>query len=227
MSLSRNEVIDGALKLLDKEGLDALTMRRLADSLGVQAGAIYWHFADKQDLIDALAESFMGGILEPAPKGRWDAQLAEISRRTVSALVSHRDAARLATLALRPGPNGLALSEAMLRIMRDAGFGKRATLWATSVLGYYMLGYATDVQATEAAKARGLKAVIKSLDKTLDHKQYPKLREITRNKGIEALISSGQFEARFEYGLQVILSGIKATQPSARRRRVSARRTNR
>jgi TetR/AcrR family tetracycline transcriptional repressor len=213
MALSRSDVIGGALRLLDDEGLDALTMRRLAQRLGVRAGAIYWHFADKQDLIDALSEALMDGLLEPAPTGRWDARLAVLARRIMKALTRHRDAARLATLALRPGPNGLALSEALLAIVREAGFSRRDTLWASSVLGYFLLGYATDVQATEAAKRRGLKTVIRSLDKTLDAMRYPRLHELARRDGIAAMMSTREFEARFEFGLQLILSGLRALKP--------------
>ena len=155
MPLSRGEVLGGALRLLDDVGFDALTMRRLADTLDVQAGAIYWHFANKQELIDAMTEQIMAGLLEPAPKGTWDRRLGELCRRLATALTSRRDGARLATNALKPGPNSLAISEAMMRIARGSGLSREATLSATAALGYFVLGYATDVQATETAKTRG------------------------------------------------------------------------
>jgi TetR/AcrR family tetracycline transcriptional repressor len=229
MPLSRSDVIEGALHLLDEEGIDALTMRRLADSLGVKAGAIYWHFADKQDLIDALGDTLMSGLLEPEPTGTWDQQLAELTRRAVKSLNRYRDGARLATMGLKPGPNGLALSEAMLRIVRDAGFDQKATLWATSVVGYYLLGYVTDVQATAAARARGLDAIVRGLGKKLDPKQHPQLLELTRGDGLEKLMSGREFEARFEFGLQVILNGLKQLRPARapRRRRARPRRRSR
>ena len=116
MPLSRDEVLEGALALLDEVGLDALTMRRLAESLGVQAGAIYWHFTDKQALLDAMIDAMLAGLLEPPLTGAWDAQLAELSRRLAAAMLRRRDGARLATQALRPGPNSLELSEAMMQI---------------------------------------------------------------------------------------------------------------
>ncbi|MGZ3440735.1 MAG: TetR/AcrR family transcriptional regulator C-terminal domain-containing protein [Polyangia bacterium] len=215
MALSRQEVLDGAMRVLDEVGLEALTMRRLAQSLRVQAGAIYWHFADKQDLIDAMSEAMMAKLLEPPPTGPWDEQLAELARRVTAALARHRDGARLATLALRPGPNGLAVSEAMLRIVRDAGFSKDVTLWATSVLGYYLLGYVTDVQALQAAKARGLEAVMRSIEKTIDRERYPLLHELS-SPGIMQMMSSHAFETRFEFGLRVILDGLKATQKTTK-----------
>jgi TetR/AcrR family transcriptional regulator, tetracycline repressor protein len=219
VALSRRDVLDGAWRLVDEEGLEALTMRRLAHALGVQAGAIYWHFKDKQDLIDALSDAMLSGLLAPALAGRWDAQLAELARRMVVVLTRHRDGARMATLALRPGENALAVTEALLRILRGAGFSRRTGLWAGAALGYYVFGYVTDVQATEAAKARGLEAVLRSFEETINPEQYPQLSEVS-DGGIAAVLSGSDFEARFEFGLKVLLDGLEAT---LRARRAAAR----
>jgi TetR/AcrR family tetracycline transcriptional repressor len=83
--LSRDEVMAGALALLDEAGLDELSMRSLARSLGVQAGAIYWHFKDRQDLEDAMVEAMFHGLIEPPPRGRWQEQISELCRRMAAA----------------------------------------------------------------------------------------------------------------------------------------------
>jgi TetR/AcrR family transcriptional regulator, tetracycline repressor protein len=223
MALSRTEVLDGAMRVLDEVGLEGLTMRRLADALGVQAGAIYWHFANKQDLYDAMNDAMMVGLDEPPLKGPWDVQLAELARRLAGAWARRRDGARLATLGLRPGPNALAVSEKMLRIVRDAGFPKDVTIWATSVLGYYLLGYVTDVQALQAAKARGLESVLRAFEKGIDREQYPFLFELT-SAGIMQMMSKRAFETRFEFGLKVILDGLKATRRRSPKRRSTRKR---
>ena len=75
----------------------------------------------------------MTGLLEPPLTGAWDAQLAELTRRMAAAMLRRRDGARLATKALRPGPNSLELSEAMMQILRKSGRSGRATLWAAAV----------------------------------------------------------------------------------------------
>jgi TetR/AcrR family tetracycline transcriptional repressor len=221
MPLSRDEVLAGALRLLDADGLDALTMRRLAESLGVRAGAIYWHFADKQDLYDAMVEKMLAPILDQPLRGRWEQQIAEVSRRLAAALGGHRDGARLATLSLRPGPKGLEVSERMLRIVRDAGFSQRATLWATSVLGYFILGYVTDVQALQSAKARGLDAVLRAFTKELDRERFPELGAFSDEKKLAGIMSPRELRGRFEFGLKVILTGLAATR---RRPRTTTRR---
>lgn len=218
MPLSRDEVLDGALALLEEVGLDALTMRRLAQALGVQAGAIYWHFANKQTLIDAMADSLLAGMLDPPFTGTWEQQLGDLSRRMAAAFLRRRDAAKVSTLALRPGPNGLAMGEEMLRILGRATTNKRAALWAASVVGYYVLGYVTDYGATEAAKQRGLRAVVRSFRKELDEERYPELAKVSQAT-LDAMLTARDAKARFEFGLEIVLRGLRATIPPRPRRR--------
>lgn len=220
MKVTRDQVLRGALALLEREGLDALTMRRLARALGVQAGAIYWHFADRQALEDAMVDELMADLLSPPPRGRWEDQLRMLMRRMVQAILARRDGARLAVRALRPGPNALALSDAMLGTLRRSGRSERAVLWAASVLGHYVIGFATDVQATEAAKARGLVAITRALVKQLDRARYPELAAFGP-RALEDLVSARDLHARFDFGLDVLIEGFKA---AAKRGRTTAHR---
>jgi TetR/AcrR family tetracycline transcriptional repressor len=226
MRLSRDDVLARALALLDEVGLEALTMRRLAAALGVQPGAIYWHFANKQALEDAMAEAMMVGLLEPDLEGTWDEQLAELSRRLRTALCRHRDGASLAVRAVMPGPAGLAVSERMLRILRDAGFSKRATLWATAVLGYYILGYVTELQGTERTRVHGLTSVAQAFMRQLDAKQYPNVAMVA-NIDFDQYLTPRAANERFDYGLRVILTGLAATLPPRRPRARKARKAPR
>ena len=226
MRLSRERVLVRALTLLDEVGLEALTMRRLASALGVQPGALYWHFANKQALQDAMAEKMMEGLLEPELLGAWDAQLAELSRRLRDAIGRHRDGARLVVQAIVPGQAGLAVSERMLRILRDAGFSTDTTLGAAAVLGYYIIGFLVDTEGTELAKARGLVSSARAITKKLDPKQYPVMVAVG-DRALDELVTAGSAEKRFEHGLQVVLAGIKAAAAAERaargRRKASSR----
>ena len=210
MPLSRDEVLEGALRLLDEVGLDGLTMRKLAQSLDVQAGAIYWHFANKQDLIDAMVDRQLGAVLATPVVGRWDRQLAEICRRLATALTATRDGARLATSALTPGRNGMLVSEAMLRAARASGLSGEESLWASAALGYYVLGYVTDVQVTEAAKARGLTATLTAFRRQVDKQTFPELTKLSAGRRIQQFISGKSFRERFEFGLELLLDGMRA-----------------
>jgi len=95
MRLRREHVVDEAIALLDADGLDALTMRKLATRLGVQAGALYWHFASKQALLDAMADRFLEGFGADLPAGSWDERLSAAGWRLREVLLSHRDGARV------------------------------------------------------------------------------------------------------------------------------------
>jgi TetR/AcrR family tetracycline transcriptional repressor len=208
MALSRDEVVQGALALLEKVGLDALTMRRLAEALGVQAGAIYWHFKNKQELVDAMADAMMAGLGTPLPLGTWQEQLAELARRMAAALLKRRDAARLASQALKPGPHSLNNGELMLRIIASSGRSQKAVMWAASVVGYYILGFVTDMQAqADAVQRRGLLRLIRDFKRELSPKAYPELSKFTA-KQLTDMVKGKQAQERFEYGLQAILRGI-------------------
>jgi hypothetical protein len=107
----------------------------------------------------------------------------------------------------------------MLAIARGAGFSKPAAISATSVLGYYVLGYVTDVQATQAAKKRGLRTVLRSVEKTLDRSRFPELASLGARRGLEWMTSSSESRARFDFGLAVILDGLRrALTPRPKRR---------
>jgi TetR/AcrR family tetracycline transcriptional repressor len=208
MALSRDEVVQGALTLLDKVGLDALTMRRLAEALGVQAGAIYWHFKNKQELVDAMADALMAGLTTPPPTGTWQEQLAELARRMAAALLQRRDAARLASQALKPGPNSLENGELMLRIIASSGRSDKAGIWTASVVGYYILGFVTDMQAqADAVQRRGLLRLVREFRRELDPDAYPELSKFTA-KQLADMVKGKQAQERFEYGLQAIVRGL-------------------
>ena len=83
-------------------------------------------------------------------------------------------------------------------------------------LGYYVLGYVTDMQATEAAKARGLMSVMRGFKKTLDKKQHPQLFRVS-DKAIEQMLTGRDAHERFEFGLQVVLRGLKGAGRAKRR----------
>ena len=93
MALNDTDVTDAALAILDEYGLADLTMRRLADSLGVRAGALYWHVSNKQTLLAGLVTVILDGLEEPA--GPWRAGLAGWADALRSRLLAHRDSADL------------------------------------------------------------------------------------------------------------------------------------
>lgn len=149
--MDRSTVVRTALRVLDEVGLDGLTVRRLADELGVRAPALYWHVRDKRELLDAMADALHADAfadLELPRRGEpWVAWLAELARRLRGTALAHRDGAWL--LAGRPlagACDGRPLALAT-RTLVDAGFSAAQAGHALAALHAYVQGSALTEQA--------------------------------------------------------------------------------
>ncbi|MFC3999399.1 TetR/AcrR family transcriptional regulator C-terminal domain-containing protein [Nocardiopsis sediminis] len=146
--LDRATVAATALTLLDDVGLDGLTVRRLAAELGVQSPALYWHFRDKQELLDLMAQELQAALpLAPRrddePWPQWVARRARERRRL---LLSRRDGARLVA-GTAAGPAIALQAEAELRTLADAGFSPVQALRAITAIGHYTTGFVMEEQS--------------------------------------------------------------------------------
>lgn len=184
MALSQRDILVGALALLDEHGLDALTMRRLATSLGVQAGALYWHVANKQTLLAALADEILDGIEAGLPVGDWDTRITELAHRLRASLLAHRDGARLVATAHPPRTGRSATMELMAGVLTDAGFTPAEAHLAALTLLHYVFGHTTDEQSADADPAAE-----------------------TSSPEHRALAGA---TARFGFGLSVFVDGLRA-----------------
>jgi TetR/AcrR family transcriptional regulator, tetracycline repressor protein len=127
--LSRELIIKEALALLDQHGPGALSMRRLADRLGVAPTALYTHVRGKADLIDGLIDQVYAGIqLDPGPAKDWTQQLAGISQQIRAHLLAHPAVVPYALQQPGLGPHSLRLGEAIYNVLRPAGFSDQASL---------------------------------------------------------------------------------------------------
>jgi TetR/AcrR family tetracycline transcriptional repressor len=195
MRLRRERVVDVAIALLDADGLDALTMRKLATRLGVQPGALYWHFAGKQALLDAMADRFLEGFTADLLTGSWDEQFAALGWRLRQVLLSHRDGARVMAGTYVAEPNTILLGNVAIEILQGAGLPPERAGWATFAAFHFVLGHTIEEQAQIELTARGA--------------WEPKLTV----DGIENKLAATAFTAdpaeRFGYGLQLFLDGIR------------------
>jgi TetR/AcrR family tetracycline transcriptional repressor len=155
VALTQEQVVRGAVDLLAKAGLEALTLRRLATELGVSAPTLYWHVRNKRQLLDLMAEALVartGRTTSPAPGEPWWSWLAERARRQFQALISHRDAA-LVVAGNRPTEATLPDVEQLLGSLVAVGFPPSEALRIVLTIGNYVIGCAVEHQA-EAAPAR-------------------------------------------------------------------------
>lgn len=153
MPLRRETVVDAALALLDEVGLDALTTRALTDRLGVRPGALYWHVRDKRELLTAVAERIMDEVFaDPgAPGGDWADEVAAFAHTLRSALLRHRDGARLVATRTPMGPGALRAAEEGLARMRAAGVPLELAAHFGDTLTSYVTGFALQEQAAVPA----------------------------------------------------------------------------
>lgn len=205
MQLHRGDVLNGAMELLDSEGLDALTMRKLAAHLGVQAGALYWHFANKQALLDAMAEKLVEGVGAPQPDGPWDQRLTILAERLHRALLSHRDGARVFAGTYVAEPNTLLFGKATIDILQPAGLPPERAAWISFSLAHYVLGHTIEEQAQAELAAQGA--------------WQAKMTAIQEREGPDfARTITAVFDAepdeRFRYGLRLFLDGIRHQLPT-------------
>jgi TetR/AcrR family tetracycline transcriptional repressor len=189
---ARSDVVDKAVQLLDEYGIADLTMRRLARELGVTPGALYWHFADKQALLGAVADRILASTAT-ASDGAWAQRVHLICTGLRNALLSTTDGAELVSASFAAGK-----SEQMALILdrltsaaAEAGISSpNADLAARTVL-YYVLGFTADEQSRLQWDAAGALADEQSI--------------LNRDN-----------TARFEFGLELVIAGV-AHAPVARR----------
>ena len=215
-TLTQSRIVASALALLDDVGLDELTMRRLAERLGVQAASLYRHVRDKDELLILLGDEISSEIPLPRSSGTWREQLTEIAWNVRRGLQAHRDAARLLAITPPFGPRRLRHIEALLTILRSAGLSAREAARA----GYHCNNFVTEFAADEARFAafaaapgssrRKVLAQARAAFKALPPEDYPTLVACA-----DELTDDDQ-DGLFQFGVDLFLNGLK---PLVRRRR--------
>jgi AcrR family transcriptional regulator len=133
--ISRDAIVTTAIKLLDQEGLAALSMRRLAEELGTGAASLYWHVGSKDGLLDLVFDELIGEAQVPEPDpGHWQEQLKDVARAQRAASLRHPYLVRISIGRIPMGPNALRYSERVLAILRAGGLSPRL-----AVQGYLLL----------------------------------------------------------------------------------------
>jgi AcrR family transcriptional regulator len=199
--LNREQVLDAALTLADAEGVESLSMRKLAKAVGVEAMSLYHHVKNKDDLLDGLVDRVWAEMAWPA--GAWRESLRERARATRAALRRHPWAIGLMEARSNPGPHNIAQHEQMLRVLREGGFSVADTARASSLLDAYVYGWALQEKALpEELNAEVAERMLRFADQTTPY-QAEMLREHIATGGYD-------FNAEFEFGLEIVLSGISS-----------------
>lgn len=211
--IERDTVITTALELLDEVGIDGLTMRRLAQALDVQAPSLYWHFANKEVLLDAMADRLVAEVARGSAFGEdWRAALRATAREMRQALRSRRDGARVFAGTYVVSENTLRVAERLIGALRDAGQPPREASWNAFGVLYYVLGFVMEEQGLQAAPdAQPLEARREAF-RMLAEGRFPHVLEAMEH------VFDLDWEARFEAGLDMLVEGA-APRPEVARTR--------
>ena len=204
--LSRRRVLDAALRIVDTEGLTALTMRRLGRELGVEAMSLYRHVPNKDALLDGIVELIVLEIEVPAEvDGDWKEAARQIVRSYRRAAHSHPNAFPLVTMRPLNTPEGLRRLDATFDILRRAGFDELTAIVAFRTLASYTRGFALEEVTGRAIGAEPLGS--DRLDpRALPADEFPRLAELAPR-----LVAADR-DAEFERGVDLILTGLEAGQ---------------
>ena len=210
--LSRERVLRAAVALAETSGLEALTMRRLGQELGVEAMSLYRYVANKDDLLDGMVDVVFGEI-ELAPDG--DGWRTAMRRRAISvraALTRHPWATPLMQSRSRPGPATLRHHDAGIGILRSAGFPIALVAHAFSALDSYIYGFALQQRALPFETGEQTAELAQSIMASFPAGDYPHLVELT----VEHVLQPGyDYGEEFEFGLDLILDGLERALPEA------------
>lgn len=204
--LSRERVLQTAIDLADSRGLEALTMRRLGEELGVEAMSVYRHVANKRDLLNAMIDAVFQEVDLPSHTDDWKTALRKRSMSLRGMLKRHTWANGLMDSAVTPGAATLRQHDRVLGTFRNAGFSIPMTAHALAALDSYIYGFAKQDTAlpfdTEEEAAAMGEVFLAHLPANL----YPYLHEFTERHVLRPGYSFGK---EFEYGLELVLDALE------------------
>ncbi len=209
MKINSEVIARTSLQLLDDVGLDGLTMRLVAQELGVRAPTLYWHIKNKQQLLDAMATLIYVEAAErltPLHDGAsWEDWLADWARDLRQAMLSHRDGARVLAGTYVSHPAVYRAVELTLRILRDAGFTLAEAARGMPTLLHYTIGYTIEEQAhTSAAYGDDNPYTPERIAGAIDSERFPLTAEVSGD------LLSLEGDTGFEYGLRIVVLGLRA-----------------
>jgi AcrR family transcriptional regulator len=204
--LSRQRVLDAAVALADRDGVGALSMRKLAQELGVEAMSLYHHVAGKDAILDGIVDVVFAEIELPSGEGGWKAAMRRRAVSAREALRRHPWATALMESRSTPGPANLRHHDAVLGVLRNAGFSVELAAHAYSLLDAYIYGFALQESSLPFDTPEETAAVAASMMDGFPADAFPYLTEIA----VEHVMRPGyDYGNEYQFGLELILDGLE------------------
>jgi AcrR family transcriptional regulator len=203
--ISREQVLQAAVALADEAGIDALSMRRLGQALGVEAMSLYHHVAGKDDLLDGMIDVVFGEIELPADTD-WRTAMRQRSISARAALSRHRWAIGLMESRTSPGAATLRAHDAVLGCLRKAGFSLELAAHAFSAIDSYVYGFALQERGLPFDTPEETAELAQEMLARFPVAEFPHLYEFTT---FHVLQPGYDYAKEFEFGLDLILDGLE------------------
>ena len=205
--LTRDRIVAAALAILDQDGLDAVTTRRVAEALDTGSASLYAHVANRDELIELMVDRVAEDIHVPAPDpARWQDQIRDYARHAQQVWSAHADLARASLATMPTGPGRLQVIEGLLAILRAAGLPDQVAAWAVDRLQIYIdsdvyEGWLYEVKVRQGLNVEQYVASIREYFRALPPDRFPLISSLA-----DTIMASG--EERFEFGLDLFIRGL-------------------
>jgi AcrR family transcriptional regulator len=221
--LTRAQIVEAALRIVQSEGIDAVSMRRIAGEFSTGPSSLYAHVANKDELLQLMFDEMCRLIPLPAhDPARWREQVKEVARASYQVMIEHNDLARAALGTIPTGPNTLRISEALLGLLLAGGVPPKVAAWLLDRLFLYIVAdaYEYSIWRGEVKRADTSKdAFIAELNSDFaEHFQQLPADEFPNIRRHAAELVAGDPGERFEFGLDLLIDGLDryATPPDPR-----------
>ncbi|MFV2177287.1 TetR/AcrR family transcriptional regulator [Actinomadura sp. LOL_016] len=215
-ALGRDQIVDAVLELLDAEGLDGLSMRRLGARLGSGATSVYWHVANKDELLELALDRVMAEVSVPDPDGEGGWRAAATGYARAYRAMIHRHPWTVTLFGGRPmiGPNATRVMDEALAVFAAAGFGGLDLGYAWSLVVDYVIGAAGSEASRRRSRAGATSADwIEALAPYLERTGAERPRLAAHVRDVWTAGTGEGLDGRFEFGLACVLDGIEARRP--------------
>jgi AcrR family transcriptional regulator len=210
--LTRERVLQAALKLADQGGIEHLSMRRLGQELGVEAMALYYHFANKDQVLDGIVDLVFSEIELPAADADWKAAMRRRAISLRDVLARHRWAIGMMESRRNPGPANLRHHDAVIGNLRVAGFDMAMAAHAYSLLDAYIYGFALTKMNLPFETTDDIAEMAQSMLEPFPLDEYPNLAAFITE---HAMKPGYDFADEFDYGLDLTLDGLDRARDPA------------
>lgn len=206
-ALSRERVIQAAVALADADGVEGLTIRKLAAELGVKPMTIYYYVPTKEAIVDGMVDLVFSEIALPPTDTDWKTAMRQRSTSARSVLAAHPWATPLMESRRTPGPATLRHHDAVIGCLRAGGLSIEMTAHAYALIDAFVYGFALQEASLPATAGDDMTDLAQSISGAMPAGDYPHLMELTED---HVLQPGYDFGLEFDFGLDLILDGLEA-----------------